>query len=479
MPSQGRGQAQEPGPGRNPIQTPNSPVRPGQPRGGGYQAPAQSSGARLITPPRVIITQPPGGGEIRRSPGGSVREVRTPTGAVIHYAPDGMRRVEAPRPDGRLFVATPGGRGGYIQRPFRAGGQVFVQRTYVQRGVAEARVYRSYDYRGVTYQVYQPARYYRPTYYTWSCRPWRQPVYYAWGWRSQPWFTYYRGWCSPYPYYVSPIFWLTDFMLAITLEEAYQARLDSAAAAAPPPPEGGLTPEVKQAIADEVQRQLQQEQAQQQVVAQGGLPMPAGPPPLFADNVSRIFLVYTGVPVFLDGYEHYLSEGDVLQLRGAPSPGSTYADVTVLASRNRRVPKGSVVSVNLQDLQEMQNHMQATIDQGLGELQNQQGRNGLPQAPPQSLGVANASYLGSVQADPDAARELAQVARDANQAGQGVLSQGVPEGPGRLITQGMTVEEVHQVLGDPRETASVGPRLIEVYSNFKVTYLEGRVTEVQ
>ena len=77
-------------------------------------------------------------------------------------------------------------------------------------GVATAQVYRPWAYRGVTYAVYQPSRYYRPAFYTWAYRPWRRPVYYSWGWSGQPWYGYYRGWCNPYPYYVSPVFWLTD-----------------------------------------------------------------------------------------------------------------------------------------------------------------------------------------------------------------------------------------------------------------------------
>jgi hypothetical protein len=448
--------ARQPGP---------SGTQPGPGRPGPVEA-RTGSGPRLATPPTTIIARPPAGGEVRREPGGALREVRTPSGAVIRYAPDGQRRVEVDRPDGRMFVATPGGRGGYVQRPLRIQGQAFVQRTYVHRGVATARIYRPWAYHGVTYAVYQPVRYYRPGFYLWARRPWYRPVYYEWGWRGQPWFGYYRGWCSPYPTYTSPVFWLTDFTISITLEEAYQARMDSAAASVPPPAAGGLTPEVKQAIADEVQRQLAEEQAQQGAAAQGSLPAPSGPPPLFSDNVSRIFLVHTGIPVYVDGQERFLSEGDVLQLQGAPSAGAAFAEVKVLASHNPQCPAGSRVSVGLVDLQEMQNHMQATLDQGLDRLQSQQGQDGLPALPAQNLGTTDAPYLAGVQPEASAAAELSKVAQEAADSGL-------------VVSQGMTVEEVHRVLGSPRETASVGGKLIEVFPNFKITYLEGRVTDVQ
>jgi hypothetical protein len=157
-----------------------------------------------------------------------------------------------------------------------------------------------------------------------------------------------------------------------------------------------------------------------------------------------------------------------------------------------------VVSVSLQDLQEMQNHMQATIDQGLGTLQTQQGQGGLPPVPAQNLGASNAPYAASIQPDPNAAAELAQVAQDASQSGQAVLNQAPaappptppppgppprpsapPTAPTRSLTLGMGVDEVHSILGAPRQSASMGAKLIEVYPNFKVTYVNGQVTDIQ
>jgi hypothetical protein len=430
----------------------------------------------------VTVTRPAGGGEIQRGPGGVVREVRTPAGAVIHYAPDGLRRVEVARPDGRVLVASPGGRVGYVQRPLTVQGQVFVQRTYVSRGATVALVYRPWPYHGVNYQVYQPSRYYRPAYYTWTCQPWRQPVYYGWGWGGAPWFYQCRGYWHPYPYYVSPVFWLADFCLAVTFEEAYENRQDCSAPPPPPPPTE-MSPAAQQAIADEVRRQIQDEQAQQQGASQGNLPAPSGAPPMFSDNVSRIFMVYTGVPAYLNGLEYFLTEGDVLQLKGAPAPNASYANVSVLASRTPGVPVGSMVSVGLQDLQEMQNHMMAIMDQGMQTLQTQQGQNGLPAVPPQNLGMSNAPYLGGVQPDPNAAAELSQTAAQASQSGQGMLAQapapGAPPTSPQTVALGMTPDEVHRILGTPKQAADLGAKQIEVYPSLKVTYQNGKVTDVQ
>jgi len=488
-----------PGPAGRPGQTPavrpgqTPAVRPGQPPAG---RPGQTPAVRPGQPPAVrpgpanpgmaphplTVVRTRDGGEIHRAPGGAIREVHTPGGAVIHYAPDGMRRVEVARPDGRVVFANGNGRGGFIQRPFRVNGQAFVQRTYVEHGIVTTRVYRPWVYRGVTFNVYMPSHYYRPAFYTWAYRPWGRPVQYRWGWAGRPWYGYYHGYYAPYPYYASPVFWLTDFMVAATLESAYQAQMDNAQAPPPPPAydPGGMTPEVKQAIADEVRRQVDQERADQQAMSQGYNPNASAPPPLFSDNVSRIFLVPSGTIAYAGGQERFLSAGDVLQLNGAPPPNATYADVQVMASRDRDVPRGSTVSVSLQDLQEMQNRMRAKIDQGLGDLQAHQGQDGLPPLPPQSLGSSDAAYASGVQPDANAAGELSQVAQEANNSGQSVLSQSPqPAAAGGGISLGMSQAQVRAILGTPRQTANIGAKTIEVYQDFKVTYLNGSVTDIQ
>ena len=470
--------AQGPGPHPGPAAQGPGP-RPGP-------APVPGPAAQGREPHPVTIVRTPGGGEIHRGPGGAVREVHTPAGAVIRYAPDGVRHVESARPDGRVVFANGNGRDGYVQRPIRVHDQVFVQRTYVERGVTSTRVYRPYVYRGVTYHVYMPSHYYRPAYYSWAYRPWREPVRYRWGWNDRPWYGYYHGYYAPYPYYASPLFWLTDFMLAFTLESAYEARMDNASAPPPPPPpmadNGGLTPEVKQAIADEVRRQVDEERAEQQASAQG-YAQPDAAPPLFSQNVSRIFLVYTSTLAYAGGQERFLSEGDVLQLQGAPPPNSAYAEVQVLASRDPGVPRGSWVSVSLMDLQEMQNHMRAGIDRGLGDLQSRQGQDGLPPLPAQARGGSDAPYASGLQPDANAATELSQVAQEADSSGQTMLypsPQGAADAPSnQTLSLGMTESEVRALLGNPRETANVGARKIVIYPNFKITYTNGRVTDIQ
>ena len=117
--------------------------------------------------------------------------------------------------------------------------------------------------------MYTPTRFYRPAFYAYAYSPWVTPVAYSWGWGGSPWFGFYGGYFSPYRVYAGPAFWLTDYLFAMTLQEAYQERIDANlqgggyAAGGPV----GLTPDVKQAVADEVHRQLDQERIEGQSMA--------------------------------------------------------------------------------------------------------------------------------------------------------------------------------------------------------------------
>ena len=119
-------------------------------------------------------------------------------------------------------------------------------------------------------------------YYGWAYNPWAAPVYCGWGWGGSPWYGYYGGYFAPYPVYPSAAFWLTDYLIAANLQAAYAAQAEANAeaaaartmprqrtirwpameAAAAPMRPVALSPEVKQAIADEVKAQIAAAQAE-------------------------------------------------------------------------------------------------------------------------------------------------------------------------------------------------------------------------
>ncbi len=325
---------------------------------------------------------------------------------------------------------TNGAGHGYVQRPFSYGGRSYYQRTYYVHGVPYARAYRSYYYGGVAFGFYAPARFYAPGFYGWAYSPWAVPVVYNFGWRGNPWFGFYGGYYNPYPVYSTPAMWLTDYYMGATLQAAYQERMAEAAAAAnnqaPPPPDNqvALSPDVKQMIADEVQRQLQAERNEAARTAPNAPPVDT-PPAVFADNTPHIFVVKTGLDVNSQGQQCPVTEGDVLQTRGALPTNSPNADAVVLASKGQDCAKGSLVSVAVQDLVDMQNHMRETLDQGLGDLQTKQGQSGLPAMPASYLATPTQANYVSAAPPPEQniADELSRQAREANQAEQEVVSQ--------------------------------------------------------
>ena len=426
------------------------------------------------------------GGMVRKSESGHVVEVRTPGGAVIHHAPSGVRRVEMLRPGDRVIVST--GRGhGYVQRPMVFANHTFVQRSYVVRGVSYAHVYRPVTFRGIGLNIYTPMRYYRPSFYAWAFNPWTRPISYTWGWMRDPWYGFYGGYFVPYPSYVSPTLWLTDYLIASTLQAAYEERI--AAAATPPPPtypprtQPMLTPEVKQLIADEVRRQIDQERAESQNV-NAAVYNASDTPPMFADNSRHTFVVSNALLVNSGMQECTLAEGDVIQTLGVPPANSPTADAIVLASKPQECSKGAVVSVQISDLQEMQNHMRETLDRGLGDLQSGGGQAGLPAPPPNSTGTTDAPFANQVQPDTNVANELTQVAQEADQSEQTVINQSanVASGTGAApvtISLGQTIDQVIAIQGQPQKIVDLGNKKIYVYADIKITFIDGRVADVQ
>ena len=81
-------------------------------------------------------------------------------------------------------------------------------------------------------------------------------------------------------------------------------------------------------------------------------------------------------------------------------------------------PRSSTVTVQLTDLQEMQNHMRETIDQGLQDLQAKQGKGGLPPAPPSAQAQPAAAAYAAAAPPPEANvnTEIAQADQQSDQA---------------------------------------------------------------
>jgi hypothetical protein len=286
-------------------------------------------------------------------------------------------------------------------------------------------VYRTDVYRNVTYYHYVPAVYYHPVFYRWAYDPWPVPVVYGWGWSGTPWYGYYGGYFVPAPVYPTPALWLTDYLLAENLRAAYESRQAAAVGAQQTPapaPQGtqstgnGISPELKQAIAEEVRQQLAAEKAAaSQPASTGTQPTVSGgqePPPAL-DPKHRIFVVSSSLSITTAGQACALSPGDIIIRNGESITTGSKVQVSVLNSKEGSCPVGSSGEVDVADLQETHNQFRQHIDSGLKTLAEKQGAGGLPNGP-----AASPRQVGEAQVSPDphAREELTRQNEEASKA---------------------------------------------------------------
>jgi methionine aminopeptidase len=188
-------------------------------------------------------------------------------------------------------------------------------------------------------------------------------------------------------------------MLGSTLSVAYttkgQASDPLPANAAP------VTPQVKQLLADEVDRQVKQEAEEAADNAKNREPQPEAASVVheLADRRPHVFVVSSDLDlVDPTGRRCSMSEGDVVQVTSGPKSDSGTVDAVVLATKGgEECGRAAQVQLALTDVQEMQNHMRETIDQGIANTKaGKEGQSVTPafaaSAPP-----ADANAAGEIQ----------------------------------------------------------------------------------
>jgi hypothetical protein len=251
---------------------------------------------------------------------------------------------------------------------------------------------------------------------------------------------------------------LTDYLIAANLQAAYAARAEAnadamAADAQASADDGGgggggaapaasgqvvLTPEVKEAIAEEVKAQLAAQQGQTQdssaapAPATGAsAPAPTNasgqtPPPAL-DPATRTFVVDTNVTAINNGQECGLTGGDVLtRLTDTPDADNT-VNVSIGASKKGDCATGQTVAVKVDDLQEMYNHFQEQLTNGMSEMAKKQGTGGMPKAPDTGT---TPSDVPPPQPDPTAAKALQDQQQQADQTEAQVKQETAASGSG-------------------------------------------------
>jgi hypothetical protein len=416
----------------------------------------------------------------------------------VHNGLNGSRRVSVERADHSRIVAERG-RPGYIERRYDFHGHSYDRRAYYWHGHEYNRYYRGYYYHGAYLGVYAPAFYYGPGFYGWAYNPWYQPIGFAWGWGASPWYGFYGYYFAPYPVYAAPAEWLTDYMISTQLAAAYAAQQEAHTEAAAAASAGGqpmLTPEVKAQIADEVRAQIALENSESQQNAQGQEPDPQSSSinRMFSDGKPHVFVANSSLDVVdAGGNECALSDGDVLKLNAAPPDGATDARLNVISSKGgNECQRTAQVTVAVTDLQEMQNGMRETVDQGMKELQAKQGKDGIPAAPASAQAPPVESAFAQVAPPPEPDGEAAvkqqitmadQVDTDAAQASPiGALATSTSAPPAAAtvnIALGQSIGDVTAALGQPLTVVDLGAKKIYKYKDMKVTFRGGKVVDVE
>ena len=124
------------------------------------------------------------------------------------------------------------------------------------------------------------------------------------------------------------------------------------------------------------------------------------------DPAHRVFVVSSSLSEdTADGTSCSLSQGDVITRIDDTPDADHNVKVSVTASQKDDCAKGSQVSVSLDDLQEMHNHLREQVDDGLSALSKNQGKGGLPSGPASN---PQANPDGQAQPDSNVGNDLQQ-----------------------------------------------------------------------
>lgn len=329
---------------------------------------------------------------------------------------------------GQLHVVRYGnGLSGTVERTIRPG---FVSRTFVSGGhVLYAHVYQRHLWqwsgRTFAYEAFVPAVRYPGAYYAWALGAWRRPLAYTWGWQVQPWYPTYGALFTPYPVYTSPDLWMTDYIIAQSMQTAYQAQTAAAAAPVPAPQQApvapaspssvappaaapgdpmpaapprdetmpqpsstpigpvplppAVTPQVKAQLDAEIKVQLQEQQAA--AATPLTLTTQSTPPALRPNHV--FFQVAQPLKVPVGDADRYcsLSANDYIRRTGGMSNDDWTIPVVVELSGSSDCPQGLQTRISLNDLNTMENEQEAQVMEAMQMASKSLGANGPPSGP--------------------------------------------------------------------------------------------------
>ncbi len=71
------------------------------------------------------------------------------------------------------------------------------------------------------------------------------------------------------------------------------------------------------------------------------------------------------------------------------------------------------------------------------------------------------------------------MSQDADRAEQQVVGQGADTASPPTLTLGLSVDDVKAIQGEPEKVVDLGSKKIYVYKDLKITFLDGKVSDIQ
>jgi hypothetical protein len=185
---------------------------------------------------------------------------------------------------------------------------------------------------------------------------------------------------------------------------------------------------MREAIAEEVSRQLAAEQ-QQSASPAPPPPAPSGAEaaPAALDPAQRLFVVSSDLTLSsTNGQACELTSGDLITRLDDTPDNNNRVRVSVSSSKGNDCPVGSTLLAQVSDLQEMHNQLRGQVDSGLKSLAANSGQGGLPTAPDTGTSAGevplpnpDASANSALQAQQQAANQTeTQIQQEVAQEGQ-------------------------------------------------------------
>jgi hypothetical protein len=176
------------------------------------------------------------------------------------------------------------------------------------------------------------------------------------------------------------------------------------------PSDAALTPVVKKEIAEQMQAQIaaDKDAAANPSQAANDTQIPAA-----LDPKHSVFIVSSTLSEQTDdGQSCSLTAGDILSRISKTPDDHQNVRVLVTTAKDGDCATGTQFAMSIQDLQDMYNDFQAKMDEGLKQLAEKQGKNGIPRGPaaggrvnPDGVAPPDASAAASIQQQDQAANQ--------------------------------------------------------------------------